>query len=61
MGKDVGTFCSWFFVFCGNHGDSCEMRDKKNRFRCGDSHSYSGGAFVFLADGPCHRNLVRNH
>ena len=61
MGKDVGTFCSWFFIFCGNHGDPCKKRDQKDGFGCGDSYPNSGGATVFLADGPDHRNLVRDN
>lgn len=33
----VDPIRSRIFFFCGNHGDSCEVWNPENGFRCGDS------------------------
>ena len=57
----MDIICCWFFVLCGNHGDTCKMRYKKDGFCCGDGHKDSCGSAVCLADGSCHRSLDCRH
>ena len=56
----VDLIRSRIFFFCGNHGDSCEVWNPENGFRCGDSSEDDRGPFVFVADGAGHGNFFGN-
>ena len=56
----MDILCNRFFLFCRSDSRSCQMRNPKDGYRCGNGHSYHSGTAVFLAYGFSYRGRNRN-